>query len=80
MAKKLALNLPKLKILDVSLTEITGVGVKALCLKKGARLEKLNLDHCEKVSVDAVEWARKRGVEVQYNLWYEGGGSKVRHL
>ncbi|MCJ1234631.1 hypothetical protein MMC14_002592 [Varicellaria rhodocarpa] len=80
VAKKLALNLPKLKILDVSLTEITGVGVKALCLKKGARLEKLNLDHCEKVSVDAVEWARKRGVEVQYNLWYEGGGSKVRHL
>ena len=80
VAKKLASNLLKLEILDVSCTEITGVGVKALCLKRGAYLEKLNLDHCEKVSVDAVEWARERGVEVQYNLWYEGGRNILRHL
>ena len=78
LAKLLALHLPKLTALDVAFTKISGVGVKALCLKDGDGLERLNLQHCTGVSVDAVEWARARGVDVQYSFPESGKGRKVR--
>ena len=78
VAKVLALNLAQLRVVDVAFTKITGVGVKALCLKSGNGLERLNLQHCTGVSFDAVEWARGKGVEVLYSFPETGKGKKIR--
>ena len=79
IAELIAENLPRLKILDLAATSITGVGVKALVLKLGDRLEKLNLMHCTSVSSDAVDFARAKGVHVTYSFPdMKGKGKKVR--
>lgn len=56
---------PNLRKLDVSGTKITGVAVKKF-VKRG--VEKLILNECANVSGDAVDWARGRGVEVEFNF------------
>jgi F-box/TPR repeat protein Pof3 len=56
---------PKLRKLDVSGTRVTGVAVRTF-VDKG--MTSLNLDQCVDISSDAVEWARGKGVEVEYNF------------
>ena len=71
-------SLPKLRYLNLSGSKVTGVGVKeALKLK---HLERLVLDDCRDLGFDAVEWAREKGVQVQYRMNEKAaGGSKVRY-
>ena len=65
-AQFLAKASPGLENLDVERTAITGVGVKALVLKPGRELKKLNLDSCRFISADAVDFARASGIYVQF--------------
>lgn len=67
-AELLAEKLPRLRDLNIASSKVTGVGVKALVLKPGDRLEKLNLTHCTQVSSDAVHYARAKGVNVIYSF------------
>ena len=58
---------PKLEELDLTNNVmVTGVGVKRVVQKQGAKVTKLNLTKCELVNVDAVKWARKQGVSVSF--------------
>ena len=60
---------PRLRSLNTSHNNtITGVGVKALIMKPGDKLKKLNLNRCSRVGVDAVQLARTNGVEVEYSF------------
>jgi F-box/TPR repeat protein Pof3 len=56
---------PKLRKLDVSGTRVTGVAVRKF-VERG--MTSLNLDECVDVSSDAVDWARGKGAEVEYNF------------
>jgi F-box/TPR repeat protein Pof3 len=56
---------PNLQSLDVTWTKITGVAVKHF-VNKG--VTSLKLDECHNLSTDAVEWARGKGVEVEFNF------------
>lgn len=69
---------PKLIALDLSETDITGVGVKyALELK---HLQKLIVNNCRKIGPDAIQWARSQGIQVEYRMLdHLGGGKKVRY-
>ena len=60
--------LPNIQRLDMSLTQITGVGVKALVVGLKGTLQWLCLDECRYVSVDAVEYARREGVAVKFGF------------
>lgn len=63
--ESIATSCPMLKSLDISYSEgVTGVGVKALVLKKGEKLKNLELTHCSGVGKDAVQWAQQQGVRV----------------
>ena len=68
VATILANRLHRLRFLDLGLTRVTGVGVKALVLKNGCKLERLGLNHCQSVGIDAVEWARAQGVDVSFTF------------
>ena len=68
IAALIAKSLPRLRTLDVGFTKITGVGVKALVLKPGEMLQHLNLQHCISVSIDAVDYARSKGVDTQFSF------------
>ncbi|KAL9036470.1 MAG: hypothetical protein Q9214_006118 [Letrouitia sp. 1 TL-2023] len=63
-ATSLANQCHDLRILDLSETAITGIGVKALILKPGDRLDRLTLRSCHGISNDAIEFAQSTGVEV----------------
>lgn len=56
---------PNVKRLDVSYSKVTGVAVKHFV---GMGVQWLNLDECPDVSPDAIEYARGKGVEVQFNF------------
>lgn len=56
---------PKLRKLDVSGTRVTGVAVRKF-VERG--ITSLNLDECVDVGSDAVDWARWKGVEVEFNF------------
>lgn len=72
-----ALELKELRCLDLTQAELTGVGVKVLV--NSLNLETLVLNDCAKVSPDAVEWARAKGVTVKYRMSGEpSGGRKLR--
>lgn len=74
----IAERLPKLQTLDVSGTDITGVGVKDL-VQRG-HVKYLVLHNCRMLGTDAVEWARSRGVRVDYCMTNgESGGKKLRY-
>lgn len=66
LAKVLAANLSYLRVLNLSYTRVTGVGVKALVEKPGTKLQRLYLQHCVSVGMDAVEYARSCGVWVKF--------------
>lgn len=68
MLKVMAANLPHLTTLALSSTRITGVGIKALTKKPGRQLERLNLDDCSFVGIDAVVYARSLGIQVSCKL------------
>ena len=80
VAELIAQRLQRLTVLDLSHTGVTGVGVKALVLKQGVKLQQLNLNHCREVSIDAVEFARSQGIHVDFffpdNLKY---GKRIRY-
>lgn len=65
-ADLLAQAAPALEHLNIALTTVSGIGVKALVLKPGRKLEKLNLDSCGLVSADALQFARDSGIDVQF--------------
>ncbi|KAI9055609.1 hypothetical protein LZ554_000554 [Drepanopeziza brunnea f. sp. 'monogermtubi'] len=64
---------PNLKRLDMSNTRITGVSVKAF-VKMGIKWLKIN--GCDSISIDAVQWARGKDVEVNHN--FVGQGVQMR--
>ena len=72
----IAQNCPRLQDLNASHDRsLTGVGVKALILKPGEKLKRLNLEHCDRVGIDAVELARANGIQVTYHFlhtWLAG--------
>lgn len=72
-------KLVKLRTVDLTAADVTGIGVKALV--QGLSLETLVLNDCRNVSPDAVEWARSKGVTVKYrmNSGNTKGGRKVRY-
>lgn len=70
---------PRLTILNIRENpKVTGVGVKALVLKPGDKLQTLDLTHCTNVSMDAVEWARTKGLDVTYRHLDVGSGKRLR--
>lgn len=54
---------PKLRKLDASATNVTGVAVREFV---NAGVRELKLNECGDVGTDAVEWARGKGVAVEY--------------
>ncbi|KAI6794886.1 hypothetical protein KC363_g4550 [Hortaea werneckii] len=71
-------KLPRLHTVDVSGTDITGVGVKKLL--RNSNLKTLVVNDCRYLGSDAVAWAREHGVKVAYKMSSsETGGKKVRY-
>lgn len=71
IAQLLAMASSGLENLDIEHTKVTGVGVKALVLKSGRKLEKLKLNSCLLVSKDAIDFARDNGINVQFIIYEE---------
>lgn len=79
--KVMAAHLPNLTTLSLSGTRITGVGIRALTKKPGRQVERLNLDGCNFVGIDAVVYARSLGVQVSCKLVDSSKGkSRVKEL
>lgn len=64
-AELVAQNLPRLKYIDLSLTRVTGIGVKAIVLKPRSRLERLVLRGC-RLDRDVIDFAIAHGITVDY--------------
>lgn len=72
-----ATTLSKLQTLNVSGTEVTGAGIKEV-VKNG--LKKLVANNCRFVGLDAIQWARTQGVQVENkNTDATTGGKKLRY-
>jgi len=70
-----ASSLPKLQSLNVSGTEVTGAGIKDV-VRNG--LKKLVANNCRFVGLDAFQWARTQGVQVENrNTDTTKGGKKL---
>ena len=79
LAIAIAKNCPALKRLSLADTRVSGVGVKAIVTALEGKLEYLNLDGCKDTSIDAVEWARSKGVRVAFSFAdHRRGGKKIR--
>ena len=79
LAIAIAKNCPALKGLSLADTKVSGVGVKAIVTALEGKLEYLNLDGCKHTSIDAVEWARSKGVRVAFRFAdHRRGGKKIR--
>lgn len=79
LAIAIAENCPVLKRLWLANTKVSGVGVKAIVTALEGKLEYLNLDGCKHTSIDAVEWARSKGVGVAFSFNdRRRGGKKIR--
>lgn len=58
---EMATTLKELKVLDISnCNRVTGIGLQALVLAHQSHLEKLVLNNCSKIGIDAVNWARTK--------------------
>ena len=57
----------KLKSLRVPSSRITGVGLKAL-VQACPSLAYINVDGCQAISLDAVQWAKDQGVTIAWNI------------
>ncbi|TVY75748.1 F-box/TPR repeat protein pof3 [Lachnellula suecica] len=65
---------PNVRKVDLSGNKVTGVAVKDF-VQRGVKYLKLN--ECSEVSTDAVEWARGRGVEVEFNFPSRSGNTRA---
>lgn len=73
----IAASLPGLQSLNVSGTDITGAGIKEV-VENG--LKKLIANNCRFVGLDAMQWARTQGVQVENrNTDAMTGGKKLRY-
>lgn len=73
----IATILPKLQSLNVSGTEVTGAGIKDV-INNG--LKKLIANNCRFIGLDAIQWARTQGVQVENrNTDPTTGGKKLRY-
>lgn len=68
IAEALAASCPHLKRLNISYTKITGVGVKSLVQKPQGMIEELCLNNCAGVSIDAVTYAKAKGISVSFRF------------
>ena len=57
-----------LNMVHLSRTKVTGVGVKILVTYLKKTLTYVCLNHCTSVSADAAEWARSRGITVDFTF------------
>ncbi|KAI9734403.1 MAG: hypothetical protein M1834_002510 [Cirrosporium novae-zelandiae] len=57
-----------LRTIDLSHTRITGVAIKTLLDKFEGKLERLCVNGCMALSVDAVEYAKSKGVAVEFQF------------
>lgn len=64
-AELVAQNLPRLKNIDISLTRVSGIGVKAIVLKRHSRLERLILNGC-RLDRDVIDFAIAHGITVDH--------------
>jgi hypothetical protein len=83
LADLIATHCPHLESLDASCNpKLTGVGVKALILRKGTKvrtnLAYINLDECTGVGKDAVDWARLMGLKIDFRFKEMKGSNRVR--
>lgn len=67
LAELIALNMTNLSTLDLSASSVTGYGVKKI-VEACSKLEVLVLNECELCSGDAIEWARGKGVRVDFAI------------
>ena len=67
-AENIAGSCPQLKRLNLSCTKITGVGVKFLVQKPQGKIEELCLNNCAGVSIDAVAYAKAKGINVSFRF------------
>lgn len=65
-----------LRSLDLSETNITGVGIKEIV--QSCHLEELVVNDCRLIGADAIEWARAQGLRVQCRMSDNGSGKKLR--
>ncbi|KAL8731841.1 MAG: hypothetical protein Q9166_003125 [cf. Caloplaca sp. 2 TL-2023] len=76
----LAARAHQLKRIKLAMTNITGVGVKALVTKANSQLQHLDISDCMYISADAVALARfQRGLTVESRRT-ESRGRKVRSI
>lgn len=66
VASTIAAQGKKLKSLRLPSSRITGVGLKAL-VQVCPSLAYINVDSCQAISLDAVEWAKRQGVTIAWN-------------
>lgn len=64
---------PNLRKLDLSNTKITGVAVKEFV---GKGITSLKLNECDDISTDAIEWARGKGISVEYKFPSQAAGAQ----
>lgn len=77
VAELIALNMPLLISLDLSVSGVTGYGLKKI-VEACSHLKRVNMNQCERCGIDAVEWARSKGVKIDFMMNMKAGGSKVR--
>ncbi len=68
-----------LETLELTSARVTGVFIASLLAAPKCRLKRLALKDCEKVSPDAIDWAKNRGVQIvrtSAESW--GSGRRVR--
>ena len=59
---------------------LTGVAVKRLISKSGTPLKLLRINQCTSIGIDAVEMARRNGIEVDYLVADWEMGARIRAL
>ncbi|KAF4548385.1 F-box domain-containing protein [Elsinoe fawcettii] len=67
-------QMKQLQALDLSHSDLTGVGVRALAMGL-ADLKKVRVTCCNDLGVDAIEWARAKGIDVDCFWEKPGSGS-----
>ncbi|PSK53748.1 F-box/TPR repeat protein pof3 [Elsinoe australis] len=70
------LKMKDLEVIDLSHSDVTGVGIKGLVVGC-KRLKKLGVACCNDLGMDAVEWARTKGIEVDC-FWEKSGAQGGR--
>jgi F-box/TPR repeat protein Pof3 len=69
---------PNLGSVDLSRTTVTGVVLRELVDRESSPTD-IVINQCSKMSPDAVEWARKKGVNIQY-IMLKASMKRARYL